>query len=103
IATFFAFEAKREAREKESQRQEAETQKANAQAETRRVKSSLKTSQLLRVELVGKGDPRTAWALLRDEDIYPTAERDFAWGIYNHWCERTGDQKGLERASLERH
>ena len=56
---------------------------------TRRVKSALKTAQLLRVELVGQHDPQVGFRLLHDEEVWPTAERDFVWGIYNRWCRRT--------------
>src|SRR5262249_32949529 len=93
--------AEREKSEKEKQRQEAETQKAKAEAETRRVKSALKTAQLLRVEMVGASNPQAGFYLLRDEEVFPTAERDFAWGLYNRWCLRKDLQQDLERATLK--
>src|SRR5262249_55791700 len=41
--------------------------------------------------------------LLRDEEVYPTGERDFAWGVYNRWCQLPLSEKGLERATLQGH
>src|SRR5262249_4326485 len=69
-----------EAAEKEHQRLEAERLKTRAEAETRRVKSVLKTAQLLRAEMVGRSNPHAGFLLLHDEKAWPTAERDFAWG-----------------------
>src|SRR5207248_36164 len=92
VATFFAVQAKREAGAKDQERREAvrqrdeadrqswraerlvfekEQQRQQAEAETRRVKSVLKAALLLRVELVGYWEPRAAFLLLRDEEIYP--------------------------------
>src|SRR6202023_873208 len=51
----------------------------------------------------GKTDPHAGFYLLRDEEVYPTAERDFAWGLYNRWCQRQDKQQGLERATLQGH
>jgi WD40 repeat protein/serine/threonine protein kinase len=88
-------QAQREAQEKERQRQQAETEKARAEGlagekewQLRRVNSALKTSQLLRVALVSVNDPEAGFRLLHDEGVYPTAERDFAWAIYNRLCLR---------------
>jgi eukaryotic-like serine/threonine-protein kinase len=89
--------------QKEQQREKAEKAQTKAEAETRRVKSALKTAQLLHVELVGQGDRQAAFFLLRDEQVYPTAERDFAWGLYNHWCLQEDNRKSLERATLKGH
>src|SRR5262249_10305678 len=98
------------AAEKERQRQEAETQKTRAEGALQeedparqRTASALKMAHLLPVELVGKSDPTAGFSLLRDEDVYPTAERDFAWGLYNRWCLRADLQQGLERATLKGH
>jgi WD40 repeat protein len=96
--------------EKEQQRQEARMEKARAEGlvlekdrQLQRTRSALKTSQLLRVELTGRTDSQTGFLLLHDEGVYPTAERDFAWGIYNRWCQRRWYQGALERAVLQGH
>ncbi len=87
--------AENESTEKDNQWRRAEAEKATAQraekkadAESRRFKSMLKAAQLVRVEPFRDKDPDRALSLLYDEDIYPTAEQDFVWGLYNHWCQR---------------
>jgi serine/threonine protein kinase len=121
VATFFAVKAENKAAEADRQREQAVTERSRAEGlvvaleksvkekgeetkkalqEKERVRSALKTAQLLRVEMVGKRDPSAGFVLLHDEAVWPTAERDFAWGVYNHWCLQKGGQKGPEGASL---
>ena len=86
-----------------NQRKEAVKQKAIAETERGRARSAMKSLQLLRVELVGKTDPQAGWVLLHDEEVYPTVERDFPWGLYNRWCQRQDKEQGLESATLNGH
>src|SRR5262249_48333772 len=53
--------------------------------------------------LVGRQDPGQAFALLHDETVWPTDERDFAWGLYNRWTLHGADGHGLERLTLTKH
>jgi hypothetical protein len=117
VATLFAFkaehkadEAARVAAEEERQRRRAEGLLGEKDAaltekdrQLQRARSALKAAQLLRVELVGQSDPQAGFLLLHDEAVFPTAERDFAWGLYNRWCQRTDLDQGLERATLKGH
>jgi len=95
--------AERLAGEKERQRQLAEARKDQAEAETRRVRSALRTAQLLRAEVAGRDDPQAGFLLLHDEAVWPTEERDFAWGLYNRWCLREDPERPLWRATLKGH
>src|SRR5262249_8243402 len=66
--------AVRATQEKEKQRQDARLRLFNG--------------QLYRVEMVFRGDPMKARELLYDDKACPTDLRDFAWGLYNRWCQR---------------
>jgi WD40 repeat protein len=124
VATFFAVEADHKATEAERQREQADTQRRRAEGlvtaleksvkekgeetsrairEKEQARSALKTAQLLRVEAVGERDPELGFRLLHDESVWPTAERDFAWGVYNRWCLQKDEPRRLERVSLPGH
>src|SRR5579884_3019578 len=48
----------------------------------------MRASLLLQAE----ANPGAAWNLLRNTDVFPPEERDFAWGVYNRWCLRQAER-----------